>query len=122
MEPNVIAIMAAALITFVIGWVLTQPLEIRNQRWPCILLSIPLLALVVNIYSVPIAGNPGALAPGIGAILAMGALAFIWRGVSAHYSGEGVMKLITGNLNARTGITPDLRLTKMHRDEGRVSE
>lgn len=119
MEPQVIAIAASTLITVVAGWFLTKPEDIRSQRWPCIILSIPLVGLVANIYCVPIAGNSGALAPGIAAILAVGALGFVWMRVFAHYASGGFLHLITGNLNAQSN-TVDLRLARWHRKEGRT--
>ncbi len=122
MESAAISMILGGAIVAVAGYALTKPLDIRGHRWPCILLSIPLVCLVINVFAVSVSGNSAALGPGIGAILAIAGLAFVWKDVFSHYTSGGVMRLITGNLNANSGITPDLRLPKWHRKEGRIDE
>jgi hypothetical protein len=122
MSPAFVAMSASALVVVAVGMFLTRPLEIRDHRWPCILMSIPLVCLVVNIFMIDVTGNAGALAPGIAAILAMAGLGFVWGSVFSFHTSGGVMRLVTGNMNANSGITPDLRLTKWHHKEGRVDQ
>jgi hypothetical protein len=114
MNSAIIAMLAVPLIIVVGGYFLTTPVEIRAQRWPCILISIPLALIILNATLEP--------ARGIAGILAISSFAYLWKKVFAHYAGEGVMRLITGNLDARSGITPDLRRAKWNRKEGRLKE
>ena len=102
MDAATISMILGAALISVIAYFLTKPLDIRDQRWPCIVMSVPLICLVISIFMVPIAGNSGALAPGIGAILAIGGLGFVWKGVLGHYASGGVVHLIMGNSDART--------------------
>lgn len=106
------------------GWLLTQPEELRANRWRRILLSLPFVILFSN----TLAGNLRAARSFLAVfvlflgVMAAFAIAFIWRSVLAHYGAGAAGRLIYGDMNVRTGVRSDFRAAKSFYSHGELRE
>lgn len=85
----------------VAGLALTQPEELRRDRWLKILLSIPVVIIITaGFYHL-------SAITGIFALFFTAVFAFIWKSPFAHFLAIGVSKIIFEG-NSRTGIHADI--------------
>lgn len=101
--PSLIAV----AVTFVIGVLLTQALELREGRWFRIAISLPFTCMVGQAIS-----TPNDTIGGIGAILSLAAIAFLWKDVFAHYIADAVVQSMVGFSKAARGVQMDLQYVK----------
>ena len=107
-----------------VGWLLTQPVELRSRRGLRIVCSLPFVSLFANTLARRVQ-DIGSAIDGMLFLwgpMAMFVVALIWRNVLGYYAGRAAGRLIFGDLNSRTGVRADFRAAKSFLSHGEFSE
>lgn len=111
------AALAGCAILIAAGLVVSAPADLRPRQWLRIILSAPFVIIIADAFASPLSRLGGSAA-----FVSMFALALIWKSVAAHYGAGGFVRLITGDMNARTGVRADFSTAKQFQKHGDLAE
>src|SRR4051794_21473396 len=109
-----IAVTVGSLMVFLI---LSHRLEVRENRWFKILVSLPLVLIISSGMSSGLG-----LVSGIGLILSIAFLGFIWCGNIAWFCSGSLVGFLFRDIRSGTGMRPDFRFAQNHRRDGEMQE